>query len=1489
MQNYKSSSSGVSYTLIVLTTLLLTISSFSLLLVPSARASGTASFANTVTLTSDGAAPFDANDNRGNDSSPNNAIIRVGDTALFRMNISLNDPGVAVKTLYKGLKIDLGPLPLGFDFADIPIDTGLPCVITGDGLTTPQSAVCDLPDLYTAESFIYTTRARANINAKHDDTVNIKTKVYNSPDTTNPATIVSPTVKVTKKTLQYDISKTYKDNNNLYPLGTLETFNLYKETVGGVDGYTLPYFINLNSYKNTEDPVFPIVFYDDFSGIPGATFQSCNPYTTYITCEVDPTNSKRAKITMTKPLTNAGYGIVANGGSASYRWGSGDLNAQIKLNIYYPKTSYDANPDALLSNKIVDFKPIGSESNLPNYTDFTLEPDYDKSNLNANPLTKSQNESVIKIKEPIVVVNDPIFLGRPSKIDIQNTKPLAVVNGIGKFLDTVTYASSNYYPSNLAKDRNFYSLNSSVFPGDDDVAINKAVLCTVVDPTQMRLRPLADAGGKYSFINFSSNGSQSATEPNITTNYGNFVVEYSNNADCKNSLSTGTWALDPTTLPGGVNTVTSIRYRNTSVITKAQAQTINPTTIDPAYPFSPFYVTLVVGLEHIADVTSPICNTAYADFNKSKNKVGLESYIKGDAKDCVYIELVKPSPLKSIVNPKATYEAGDIITFKIKDKLIADVSHSVSGLKLVDVYDLDKSLTYIEGSAKCVSPNDPKLIQPISCEPTTNTEILGYGKQLVWNFNDIADLKPYEDANKTSYTTEILVSFRVNKNLINQRDYANLVATKSNQYPIWNYNSVYFKAKNNPVLSINKTSPTPFTDKLTPFEFGVSMVNLSTIDSTQNIILDWLPFNGDTRVPKSQFNGIYKLLSLELNPTATNNVTGTKYFTKYNQLLLTPTDFNPQYNNPVIKWCLESEFGQTGCPATIGDVTGFKVFTPVLKTGEQMSWNMKIQPSGNIAGDIYTNQAYGTSIDFTLPIISNNLPVRIGTGKIGSVVWYDANANGVLDNGEKGIQGAEVQIIGADGVVIDTRITDVDGKYLFANIYTPNVGSEAYNIKVIPPNPNLSQTYDADGLTTPLTSSLSLDKTNNINLVQNFGFVLGSIGDTVYKDVNANGVFDPIIDMGILGATVELRDENGVLLATKITDLNGKYLFEDLPLNKKYIIKVLGNQGVPFNDYDGITTPNSSTTTLSTTNINDLNQDFGYASGSIGDKVYNDLNANGIFDTGDTGIKDINLVLYDTVTNTILATTKTDANGNYLFTDLPLGKTYEIRINGNPGVPFADSDGTSTPNKSKTTLSATNINDLKQDFGYASGSVGDLLYEDINNNGIFDAGDKPLKDIQVFINEEGGSSYGSTTTDVNGKYLFSNLPLNKTYRVTVGYVANLSPVSDADGIDTPNYSILKLDSTNINDTKQDFGFGSGSVGDTVYHDVNLNGIFDTGDIPLEGITVSIIPKAGGTPIRMKTDANGKYLFTGLAYNLYKVEIITPPIGLGAIVKTMMVW
>jgi hypothetical protein len=107
------------------------------------------------------------------------------------------------------------------------------------------------------------------------------------------------------------------------------------------------------------------------------------------------------------------------------------------------------------------------------------------------------------------------------------------------------------------------------------------------------------------------------------------------------------------------------------------------------------------------------------------------------------------------------------------------------------------------------------------------------------------------------------------------------------------------------------------------------------------------------------------------------------------------------------------------------------------------------------------------------------------------------------------------------------------------------------------------------------------------------------------------------------------------------------------------------------------------------------------------------------------------------------------------------------------------------------------------DFGYQPlGVIGDLVWVDLDGDGVLDAGEKGIPYVGVAL-YSGSTLVATNLTDADGYYLFNNLS-NGTYRVSVmtnNLPAGLVACYDADGTpDSVTYNIILSDGhiTSIN-------------------------------------------------------------------------------------------
>lgn len=450
-------------------------------------------------------------------------------------------------------------------------------------------------------------------------------------------------------------------------------------------------------------------------------------------------------------------------------------------------------------------------------------------------------------------------------------------------------------------------------------------------------------------------------------------------------------------------------------------------------------------------------------------------------------------------------------------------------------------------------------------------------------------------------------------------------------------------------------------------------------------------------------------------------------------------------------------------------------------------------PNGYTAGFTTPNAASVTLVAVLDPsgfrVIAPRLDVDFGymrpLGSLGDTVWNDVNGDGFQQDGEAGLAGWTVTLVGdvnVDGVNETlTTTTDSAGVYHFYNL-----PAGTYQVTVTKPW-GWVQTYDLDGLGTPDTASRTITWGQNVDDVD-FGYYrpLGSLGDRVWYDANGDGVQDDG-EVGINGLSVVLYGDTNLdnivdLTLTTVTvagtlpngQQDGLYLFSDLPAGR-YVVQVVPPSG--YNQTYGLDYPTFANqgTYLLGPGVNTRVVDFGYTLpvGSLGDRVWYDGSHDGVQDSNEAGINGVLVTLTGTDIrgNSITRTDTTDGDGDYLFTGLLAGD-YTVTVSiASAYIQTYDYDGTDSANKASYSLKGGE-EFLDLDFGYylPTGSLGDRVWNDYNNNGLQDIGEPGINGVTVTltgdVNGDGALETLTDTTEGDGIYGFTGLHAG-LYTVTV--------------------------------------------------------------------------------------------------------------------------
>ncbi len=177
---------------------------------------------------------------------------------------------------------------------------------------------------------------------------------------------------------------------------------------------------------------------------------------------------------------------------------------------------------------------------------------------------------------------------------------------------------------------------------------------------------------------------------------------------------------------------------------------------------------------------------------------------------------------------------------------------------------------------------------------------------------------------------------------------------------------------------------------------------------------------------------------------------------------------------------------------------------------------------------------------------------------------------------------------------------------------------------------------------------------------------------------------------------------------------------------------------------------------------------------SLGDRVWNDVDHDGIQDDGEAGVENAVVTLLTDADNDgqiddVVAATTTGVDGLYSFADLTPGREYVVEFTLPTGFDAftqqdagsddaLDSDADLTTGRSGVITLASGENNTTIDAGVVQfASLGDLVWRDSNTNGIQDSGELGIEGVLVELLDEGGAVIATTTTNADGLYSFDDL------------------------------------------------------------------------------------------------------------------------------------
>jgi hypothetical protein len=241
------------------------------------------------------------------------------------------------------------------------------------------------------------------------------------------------------------------------------------------------------------------------------------------------------------------------------------------------------------------------------------------------------------------------------------------------------------------------------------------------------------------------------------------------------------------------------------------------------------------------------------------------------------------------------------------------------------------------------------------------------------------------------------------------------------------------------------------------------------------------------------------------------------------------------------------------------------------------TWRFRIMPGATTAqidGLSLLLSAGPNSNPLVLDYVALCEVTASNTLALGSLVWNDANNNGIKDAAESGVSGATVQLYSSgdlvagngDDVLITSTTTSGTGIYSFTNRtpgryvvrLTPTAGLPLTG--GVPDTADNNQDNDNNGsqpggsgtqlispvitLATGTESVIDGDTNPDTELTIDFGLFSGfTVGNLVWNDVNNDGIYQSASESGISGVSVELLNGSASVVQSTTTNASGLYSF----------------------------------------------------------------------------------------------------------------------------------------------------------------------------------------------------------------------------------------------------------------------------------------------------------------------------------------------------------